>query len=72
MLKKSWYIEAYSQNGAVYCRDCVAETLSDEDFSDPYNLTEDDSFSPIFNSDLEEFSDGLACEYCFAEVYEGS
>jgi hypothetical protein len=70
-MKKTWYIEAYTQNGATYCRNCVAETLSDEDFIDPYNLTEDDSFTPIFADQLDAFDGGIDCEYCFEVIYDG-
>ena len=65
-LKKAWYIEGYTMNGGAYCRDCVAETLNDSTFSDPYCVDEHDSFTPIFASDID--SDELAdmyCEYCF-------
>lgn len=71
-MKKTWYIEAYTQNGAVYCRECVAETLDDESFLDPYTNDEVDSFTPIFNDQIDGFSDGLSCEYCFTEIYEGN
>jgi hypothetical protein len=71
-MKKTWYIEAYTQQGAVYCRECVADTLNDESFLDPYTNDEVDSFSPIFADQIDGFSDGLACEYCFAEIYEGN
>lgn len=65
-LKKSWYIEGYTQQGAVYCRNCVAETLEDEIFSDPYCVEEHSDFSPIFASDVtdDELAD-MYCEYCF-------
>jgi hypothetical protein len=65
-LKKAWYIEGYTQSGSAYCRECVAETLDDDLFRDPYCVEEDVSFTPIFSSDIS--SDELAdmyCEYCF-------
>lgn len=65
-LKKAWYIEGYTQNGATYCRECVAETLNDDSFRNAYCVEEDISFAPIFASDID--SDELAdmyCEYCF-------
>ena len=72
MYKKAWYIEGYTMDGAVYCRECVAETLNDESFNDPYTTTEDASFTPIFTSDLDIYrEDGLECEYCFIVIYEG-
>lgn len=70
-MKKTWYIEAYTNSGAVYCRDCVAETLGDDAFIDPLTLDEHESFTPIFADQIKEFTDGLACEYCFAEIYDG-
>lgn len=70
--KKSWYVEAYTMDGAVYCRDCVADTLNDDSFRDPYPIVEHDDFSPIFADMLDNFiDDGLECEYCFAVIYEG-
>lgn len=71
MLKKSWYIEAYTNGGAVYCRECVADTLGDNSFNDPYTNDEHSSFTPVFADQLSDFSDGLSCEYCFAEIYDG-
>ena len=67
MNKKAWYIEGYTMNGAAYCRDCVADTLRDDTFRDPYNLDEHDDFTPIFSSDMSE-DDGMMCEHCFAEI----
>ena len=68
-LKKSWYIEGYSQGGAAYCRDCVAETLSDESFADPYCVESHEDFKPIFSSDIDsdELED-MYCEYCFSNL----
>lgn len=69
MLKKAWYIEGYTMGGGAYCRDCVAETLSDSDFSDPYCTSVHPSFSPIFASDIEsEELEELNCEYCFGSL----
>ena len=70
-MKKTWFIEAYINNGAVYCRNCVAETLNDDTFIDPLTLDEHESFSPIFADQIREFTDGLGCEYCFVEIYNG-
>lgn len=65
-MKKSWYIEGYTQNGAAYCRECVAETLSDEAFSSPYCVESHEDFKPIFASDIDsEELEELYCEYCF-------
>ena len=68
-MKKSWYIEAYTFNGAVLCRQCVADTLNDEGFADPYNLDEHESFKPMFASDIDykELA-GMICDYCYEEV----
>lgn len=65
-MKKSWYIEGYTMDGAAYCRECVAETLNDKSYNDPYCLDETESFKPIFVSDIDsdELED-LMCEYCF-------
>ena len=65
-MKKSWYIEGYTMNGATYCRNCVAETLNDESFSDPYVTAEAGPFKPVFASDVDadELED-MWCEYCF-------
>lgn len=65
-MKKSWYIEAYTQSGAFYCRECVADTLKDDDFRDPYCTVEHDDFSPVFSSDIDtDYLDEPYCEYCF-------
>lgn len=69
MLKKSWYIEGYTMGGGAYCRECVAETLSDDDFRDPYCTATHPSFTPIFASDIESDElEELNCEYCFGEL----
>lgn len=70
MNKKSWYIEAYRFNGGIYCRDCVADTLSDDAFRDPETAVGHDDFDPIFSLDNYR-EDGLECDYCFAVIYEG-
>jgi hypothetical protein len=64
-MKKAWYIEGYTFNGDVYCRDCVAETLNDDSFRDAYNLDEHEQFEPIFASQKEEY---MECEYCWNEL----
>lgn len=61
---KSWYIMGYTQNGEMYCRTCVAETLNDPGFEDPYITDEHDDFNPIFADQLED-EDEFMCEYCF-------
>lgn len=72
MSKKSWHVEGYTFNGGVYCRDCVADTLTDDSFRDPYTTNEHDDFTPIFTDTLDNFrEDGLECDYCFAVIYEG-
>ena len=63
---KSWYILGYTQGGAAYCRECVAETLGDEGFRDPYITDEHDDWKPIFLSDIED--NEYYCEYCFEEL----
>lgn len=69
MLKKSWYIEGYTLNGAAYCRDCVAETLNDDSLSDPYTTDEANPFKPVFASDVErEELEDMWCEYCFESL----
>jgi hypothetical protein len=66
MMKKAWHIEGYTMQGAVYCRDCVAETLNDDSFCDPYVLDESQPFTPIFASDVEtEELEEMYCEHCF-------
>lgn len=66
IMKKSWYIEGYTLHGAIYCRNCVAETLDDEAFSDPYPTSEHSDFKPIFASDVEAAElEEMYCEYCF-------
>jgi hypothetical protein len=68
-MKKAWYIEGYTLNGAAYCRDCVAETLSDSSYSDPYTTDETESFTPIFASDIDSDElEELYCEYCFESL----
>lgn len=68
-MKKSWYIEAYTFNGAVLCRQCVADTLNDEGFADPYNLDEHENFKPMFASDVDyEELAGMICDYCYEEI----
>jgi hypothetical protein len=64
--KKSWYIEGYTNVGATYCRDCVADTLEDESFRNPYCVVEDINFTPIFTDyyDADEIAE-MYCEYCF-------
>ena len=64
-MKKAWHIEGYTFKGQALCRECVAETLDDESFLDPYYPNEHEQFSPIFASDLE---DELSCEYCWKEL----
>lgn len=69
---KAWGVVAYTNEGAVYCRDCVAEFLEDKEFSYEYPNTEHDDYPPIFSSDLDNFrEDGLECEYCYTVIYEG-
>lgn len=69
MMKKAWYIEGYTMQGAAYCRDCVAETLNDESFSDPYVTDEHPNFTPIFASDIEtDELEEMYCEYCFESL----
>lgn len=65
VMKKAWHIDAYTFNGEILCRDCVAETLEDPDFRDPYILDEHPQFKPIFASDND---DELICDYCFIEI----
>lgn len=67
-MMKAWYIKGYTQNGEVYCRDCVAETLEDESYRDPYTSDAHDDFKPIFASD--EIEDEFYCEYCFESIGE--
>lgn len=68
-LKKAWYIEGYTMDGGAYCRSCVAETLEDPDYADPYCIDENDSFKPIFASDIEGYElEDLVCEYCFGSL----
>ena len=68
-MKKAWYIEGYTLNGAAYCRDCVSETLNDNSYSDPYTTDEAESFTPIFASDIDsEELEELYCEYCFESL----
>ena len=65
-MKKAWYIEGYTANGATYCRDCFAETLGDESLSNPYTQDEVNGWTPIFASDVSsEELEELYCEYCF-------
>lgn len=64
--KKAWFIEGYTNNGGVYCRNCIAETLNDETFNDPYCVEEHDDFTPIFASDVSSDElEEMYCEYCF-------
>lgn len=63
--KKAWYIEGYTFKGEILCRECVAETLGDESFNDPYILDEHEQFAPIFASDKE---DEMSCDYCWKEL----
>ena len=71
MMKKAWYIEGYTQQGATYCRSCVAETLNDESFSEPYCVESHEDFTPIFASDIDgDELEEMYCEYCF-EPLEG-
>lgn len=66
VMKKAWYIEGYTMNGATYCRDCVAETLNDELLADPYSVDDAGSFNPIFASDVDSDElEEMYCEYCF-------
>jgi hypothetical protein len=68
-MKKSWFIEGYTLNGAAYCRECVSETLNDNSFSNPYVTDEPHPFTPIFASDIEqEELEELYCEYCFESL----
>lgn len=68
-MKKAWYIEGYTLNGAAYCRECVAETLDDKTYSDPYTTDGAYSFTPIFASDIDEDElEELYCEYCFESL----
>ena len=68
-MKKAWYIEGYTMKGAVYCRQCVAETLEDDSFCNPYTQDEHESFTPIFASDIEsEELEDMYCEYCFESL----
>lgn len=64
-MKKAWHIDGYTFQGEILCRSCVAETLGDPDFNDPYTVDEHPQFKPIFASDNE---DELMCDYCFAEL----
>ena len=65
-LKKAWYIEGYTMSGGAYCRNCVAETLGDNSFNDPYTLLENSNFTPIFASDIDSDElEEMYCEYCF-------
>ena len=64
---KTWYILGYTQQGAAYCRACVAETLEDPGFEDPYIVDEHKDFTPIFLDQLEAGYE-LMCEYCFEEL----
>ena len=64
-MKKAWHIDAYTFNGEILCRECVAETLNDPSFNDPYNIDEHEQFKPIFASDND---DELICDYCFADI----
>jgi hypothetical protein len=65
VMKKAWHIDGYTFNGEVYCRSCVAETINDPSFNDPYTLDEHHQFTPIFASDND---DDLVCEYCFSDL----
>lgn len=69
MAVKSWFIVGYSQKGATYCRSCVAETLKDDEFADPYCNTEHDDFTPMFLSDVNatDLSD-MYCEWCLDDL----
>lgn len=64
---KNSYILGYTQDGEIYCRNCVAESLQDEGFRDPHIADEHDDFHPIF---LGQYSseDEFMCEYCFEEL----
>lgn len=65
-MKKAWYIEGYTMGGNTYCRDCVAETLNDDSFRNPYTNDEDSYWTPIFNSDVDISElEEMYCEYCF-------
>ena len=72
-MKKAWYIEGYTMNGATYCRDCLAESLDDESLSNPYTQDDIPGWTPIFASDVtaEELED-LYCEYCFEPLDKSS
>lgn len=68
-MKKAWYIEGYTNSGAAYCRGCVAETLDDTTFNDPYTTDEHEDFKPIFASDIDaDELENLYCEYCFESL----
>ena len=69
MLKKSGYIEAYTNEGGVFCRTCVAEILEDVEFEDPYCNSVDDDYTPVFASDVEQHElEEMVCEHCFQEL----
>ena len=71
MLKKAWYIEGYTNQGATYCRECIGETLNDESFSNPYTTESHEDFTPIFASDVSsEELEEMYCEYCFQPLGE--
>jgi hypothetical protein len=65
-MKKAWYIEGYTMGGNTYCRNCVAETLNDDSFCDPYTTDEHAWWTPIFASDVDTSElEEMYCEYCF-------
>lgn len=68
-LKKSWYIEAYTHEGDVYCRECIAEISADEDYTNPYLAVEIDGYTPIFASDVEQHElEKMSCMYCMKAI----
>ena len=65
-MRKAWYIMGYTFKGGYLCRECVAETLNDDSYKDPYTIDEHPQFPPIFVSD--ELEDGAECDYCWKEL----
>jgi len=60
-LKKAWFIEGYTLDGATLCRKCASNRTGVEGLIDPYTLEVVENCSPIFASD---FDGRLWCEAC--------